>query len=176
MHSFAVISRCLLSFFKIWLLYLFSSIFAQAPCYYPGGDLQTADTPCNSLPKGFFSDFRDYRCIATTSNPSTCSIQSITQTDSNKITISSSTISSSTMRISATNSPSPNPSLLQTCQTNSPLPTRPPENSATIQIGIGAGIGIPLLLGLVASLLFLFRERRIRKQLAIECERSNERG
>ena len=43
-------------------------------------------------------------------------------------------------------------------------------------MGIGAGVGIPLLLGLVASLLFLFRERRIRKQLAIENKQWNERG
>ncbi len=55
------------------------------------------------------------------------------------------------------------------------MPVKPPENSATMQIGIGTGVGIPLLLGLVASLLFLFRERRIRKQLAIENKQWNER-
>ena len=47
MHSFNVTLRGLLSFFKIWLLYLYSSISAQAPCYYPNGDLIPADTPCN---------------------------------------------------------------------------------------------------------------------------------
>lgn len=60
------------------------------------------------------------------------------------------------------------------------MPGKPPENFATMQIGIGAGLGIPLLLSLVASLFFLFRERRIRKQLAIEKkhwnEQWNERG
>lgn len=55
------------------------------------------------------------------------------------------------------------------------MPVKPPENSATMQIGISTGVGIPLLLGLVASLLFLFRERRIRKQLAIENKQWNER-
>lgn len=47
MHSISVTPQGLLSSFQIWLLYLSSSISAQAPCYYLGGKMQYADTPCN---------------------------------------------------------------------------------------------------------------------------------
>lgn len=117
-----------------------------------------------SLPQGFFSDFRDYRCIATTSNPTSCSIQSLTPPKS------------ADTSTSTANSPSSTPSLLQACQTSSALPASACANSKNTEIGIGVGVGIPLFVALVASLLFLFRERRLRKQLAIEPGVSNERG
>lgn len=44
---FFLSKRGLLSFIGIWLLYFINSICAQAPCYYPTGKLQTADTACN---------------------------------------------------------------------------------------------------------------------------------
>ena len=141
---------------------------AEISCPKPEG---TTPVSQSDISGAFFSDYRHYRCIATASNPSSCSIQFIPPANADYITTSSSTI-----RISTTSSPSPNLSSLQTCQTNLPLPVKPPENSASIEIGIGAGVGIPLFVGLVASLLFLFRERRIRKQLIMEYERSNEQG
>ena len=148
-------------------------------------DRCTSNTPNSifSLPEGFFSDFRDYRCIATTSNASSCSIQSLTTPKSGygstilSSTTSSSTISTSTptTTISTANCPSPTPSLLlQACQSSSALPAGPASaNFTSSQVGIGAGVGIPLLVALVASLSFLFRERRLRKQLAIEYGVSN---
>ena len=128
--------------------------------WYCGGESNvnrcTSNIPNStfSLPQGFFSDFRDYRCIATTSNPASCSIQSLTPPKS-----------TTTSTIPTGNGPTPTPSLLQGCQT-----------STSSQVGIGAGIGIPLLVALVASLFFLFRERRLRKKLAIEHGVSNEKG
>lgn len=47
MPSFVVSLRGLVFFFKIWLLYLLNSIYAQTPCYYLNGALQSVDTRCN---------------------------------------------------------------------------------------------------------------------------------
>lgn len=150
--------------FGIWLLYLLNSIYAQAPCYYLNGEVQTANTPCNPGELHSMCCNRNDICLSN-GLCFTTRINGLSRGVCWPVLFRWNLVSVAK-----------GPNDDKHCQTSSALPASACANSTSTEIGIGAGVGIPLFFALVASLLFLFRERRLRKQLAIEPGVSNERG